>query len=324
MFQPVVERKCSNAIGRISPRFKIYSYVCETRLCFSASSKILLAEFYLNELRQMDSLDSEHTVSCLTVILRFLTMSPKFSNMLWTVQGFSLRLQLFMHSLFLSVLCYWCLAYGNSISRNDINSLQRLQNSAIRYCQNAVHGSAMQTCCMIQQALILKDLQYLSEKLLYREEVSKRIFLQNRNLHVSKVKGEIRRNCFSYFGKFFNDVPLQVGAAGAAENDTSSPDDEKALRQLEWEDDTQIVIRTKQDKASLRQYPRSDNLSLPTQPVCLSSVLSDLVQTLFPSLLTSIGGSALGVECHHIMPKCSEDVRVLLELEKPQHSKVNA
>lgn len=34
----------------------------------------------------------------------------------------------------------------------------------------------------------------------------------------------------------------QAGALGAAENDTSSPDDEKALRQLEWEDETQVSM----------------------------------------------------------------------------------
>lgn len=34
---------------------------------------------------------------------------------------------------------------------------------------------------------------------------------------------------------------LQGGVSGSrAENDTSAPDDERALRQLEWEDDTQV------------------------------------------------------------------------------------
>lgn len=37
---------------------------------------------------------------------------------------------------------------------------------------------------------------------------------------------------------------LQGGAAALrAENDTSAPDDERALRQLEWEDDTQVTIK---------------------------------------------------------------------------------
>jgi hypothetical protein len=140
----------------------------------------------------------------------------------------SAKLQL-MQSLVLSVMYYCYPAYGNSISKEDIGRVQKLQNSAIRFIfdlrrfdhvsvyRDAVNMLPMDvvcrllTCCMVHKALTLKEPQYLREKLLYREEVSQRSTRQDGELHFPKVRLEVGRKGFSYFGpNLFNDLPLDI------------------------------------------------------------------------------------------------------------------
>ena len=138
------------------------------------------------------------------------------------------KLQL-MQSLVLSVMYYCYPAYGNSISKEEVGRIQKLQNSTIRFIFNLRrfdHVSAYRdaanmlpmdavcrllTCCMIHKALTLKEPQYLSERLLYREEVSQRSTRQNGKLHFPKVRLEVGRKAFSYFApNLLNDLPLSI------------------------------------------------------------------------------------------------------------------
>ncbi len=134
-----------------------------------------------------------------------------------------------IQSLVLSVFYYCYPAYGNSISKGDMGRIQRLQNSAIRFIfsikrydhvtpyRDATKMLPMElvcrflTCCMVHKILTLGDPQYLSEKLLYREEVTQRSTRQNGKLHFPKVRLEVGRKGFSYFGPtVLNDLPLHV------------------------------------------------------------------------------------------------------------------
>ncbi|XP_054257502.1 uncharacterized protein LOC128982572, partial [Macrosteles quadrilineatus] len=101
------------------------------------------------------------------------------------------KLQL-VQSLILSVFYYCFPAYGNSISREDMYRLQRLQNSTIRFifCLNKFdHVSPFRevasllpveamcrllTCCMTHRVLSLCEPDYLRERLSLRDEVSQR------------------------------------------------------------------------------------------------------------------------------------------------------
>ncbi|KAG8310268.1 hypothetical protein J6590_067037, partial [Homalodisca vitripennis] len=66
-------------------------------------------------------------------------------------------------------------------------------------------------CCMVHKALVNQEPQYLSEKLSFRDEVSQRRTRHGNLLHFSKVRLELGRRSFSYFGpKLYNDLPPNV------------------------------------------------------------------------------------------------------------------
>ena len=134
-----------------------------------------------------------------------------------------------MQSLILSVFYYCYPAYGNSISCGDIERIQKLQNSAVRLIFNLRrfdHVSPfreavgllpmetvcrIQTCCMIHKVLSHSEPQYLSERLLYREEVSQRTTRHANLLHFPKVRLEVGRRSFSYFcPKLYNGLPPAI------------------------------------------------------------------------------------------------------------------
>ncbi|XP_046685051.1 uncharacterized protein LOC124370801, partial [Homalodisca vitripennis] len=97
-----------------------------------------------------------------------------------------------MQSMVLSVFNYCYPAYGNSITKEDAGRIQRLQNSAIRFIfslskfdhvspsRKDANIIAMQdvcrmmTCCMVHKTLTTGESEYLSERLLRREDVSER------------------------------------------------------------------------------------------------------------------------------------------------------
>ena len=61
---------------------------------------------------------------------------------------------------------------------------------------------------MTHKALTLGEPQYLCERLMYRDEVSQRSTRHNKLLHFRKVRLEVGRKSFSYFGpKMYNDLP---------------------------------------------------------------------------------------------------------------------
>ena len=135
------------------------------------------------------------------------------------------KLQL-MQSLVMSMFYYCYPAYGNSISKEDSLRIQRVQNSAIRYVfslRRFDHVSSyrkeinmfpmetvcsMMTNCMVHKALTLGEPAYLCERLLQRDEVSHRRTRHGGRLHFRKVRLEVGRRSFSYFGpKMYNDLP---------------------------------------------------------------------------------------------------------------------
>lgn len=127
------------------------------------------------------------------------------------------KLQL-MQSLILSVFFYCYPAYGNIISRGDTERIQKLQNKAIRLIFNSkrfIHVSIyretvnmlsmeamcrMLTGCMIHKVLSVEEPQYLSERLLFGEEVAKLSRRHRGVLHFPRVSKEFGRKSFSYFG----------------------------------------------------------------------------------------------------------------------------
>ena len=58
----------------------------------------------------------------------------------------------------------------------------------------------MLTSCKTHKALTLGEPQYLCERLMYRDEVSQRSTRHNRLLHFRRVRLEVGRKSFSYFG----------------------------------------------------------------------------------------------------------------------------
>lgn len=131
-----------------------------------------------------------------------------------------------IQALVLPVFYYCYPAYGNSISREDIQRIQRLQNTAIRYVfglsrfdhissfRNEIKMFPMETVCMIltnsmiHKALEIGEPQYLCERLPFRDRISQRSTRQSRQLHFPKVRLEVGRKSFSYFGpKLYNDLP---------------------------------------------------------------------------------------------------------------------
>lgn len=135
------------------------------------------------------------------------------------------KLQL-VQSLILSVFYYCYPAYGNSISKGDMDRIQQFQNSAVRFVCSlrrmdhvSPYRDALQlplmktvcrmlTCCIVHKTLTLNEPKYLSERLQRREEVAHRGTRQNRKLHFPRVRCEQGKKSFSYFGPtLFNDLP---------------------------------------------------------------------------------------------------------------------
>ncbi|KAG8260976.1 hypothetical protein J6590_084858 [Homalodisca vitripennis] len=74
-----------------------------------------------------------------------------------------------------------------------------------------IRGITMLTCCMVHKILSHKEPRYLSERLLFREEVSQRSTRHGYLLNFRRVRYEVGRRSFSYFGpKLYNDLPLSL------------------------------------------------------------------------------------------------------------------
>jgi hypothetical protein len=138
------------------------------------------------------------------------------------------KLQL-AQALVLSVFQYCYPAYGNSISREDKGRIQRLQNAVLRFSFNlklSDHVSPFReaanmllmedicrimTCCLVQKVLIRKEPQYLCERLSFRREVANRPTRHGGRLHFPRVRLEVGRRGFSYFGPaMYNELPDSV------------------------------------------------------------------------------------------------------------------
>src|SRR5436190_21725141 len=69
----------------------------------------------------------------------------------------------------------------------------------------------MLMCCMMQKTLVLNEPKYLSERFQRREEVAQRETRQNCKLHFPRVRLEIGKKSFTYFGPtLFNELPEQI------------------------------------------------------------------------------------------------------------------
>ena len=132
-------------------------------------------------------------------------------------------------------LFYYCYpAYGNSISKEDIERVQKLQNTAIRFVyglRRFDHVSSFRqdaklplmedvcrvlTCCMVHKTLTLGEPEYLARRLRRRGEVALRGTRHGEMLHFPRVRLEGGRKSFSYFGPtLYNDLPPSVKATGA-------------------------------------------------------------------------------------------------------------
>jgi hypothetical protein len=131
-----------------------------------------------------------------------------------------------VQSLILSVFSYCFPAYGNSLSREDLGRIQKLQNSAVRFIfclkrsdhvspyREAVKLLPMETvcriltCCMTHRVLTSREPDYLCERLSSRDEVSERRTRHGGRLHFPRVNLEFGRRSFSYFGpQLYNELP---------------------------------------------------------------------------------------------------------------------
>jgi len=131
-----------------------------------------------------------------------------------------------VESMILSLLYYCFPAYGNSISKEDMNNIQKLQNTAVRFiynlrrydhvstCREAAGFLPMeatcrlQTCCLINRVLANQEPQYLAERLPYRGDVAARSTRHDDLLHFPRVRLEVGRRGFSYFGPtLYNRLP---------------------------------------------------------------------------------------------------------------------
>ena len=127
-------------------------------------------------------------------------------------------------------LFYYCYpAYGNSISREDMERVQKLQNTAVRFVYGLKrfdHVSPYRqdaklplmedvcrvlTCCMVHKTLALGEPEYLARRLRRRDEVALRGTRHGEMLHFPRVRLEVGRKSFSYFGpSLYNDLPVIV------------------------------------------------------------------------------------------------------------------
>ncbi len=67
------------------------------------------------------------------------------------------------------------------------------------------------TCCMVHKTLALKEPQYLYERLSCRDEITERSTRQDKRLHFPKVRLEVGRKGFAYFGPvLYNGLPENI------------------------------------------------------------------------------------------------------------------
>ncbi|KAG8263461.1 hypothetical protein J6590_032151 [Homalodisca vitripennis] len=67
------------------------------------------------------------------------------------------------------------------------------------------------TCCMVHKTLTLGEPLYLYERLLFLEEVTLLGTRQSNRLHFPKVRHELRRRGFGYFGPgLYNTLPVTL------------------------------------------------------------------------------------------------------------------
>ncbi|KAG8253485.1 hypothetical protein J6590_033860 [Homalodisca vitripennis] len=154
-------------------------------------------------------------------------MSLTLSNVLWAGLGACIDLGIYCRSL----------RSYSSCGLEDIERILRLQNSAVRFvfCSKrfdhvSSHRDAAndhvsfnrhaanticveRVCriiavCMIHKVLKFGEPLYLCEKLVQRQEVSQRSSRQDNQFHFPRVRLEVGRRSFSYFGlKLYNDLP---------------------------------------------------------------------------------------------------------------------
>ncbi|XP_046674699.1 uncharacterized protein LOC124363494 [Homalodisca vitripennis] len=110
-----------------------------------------------------------------------------------------------------------------------MSRIQRLQNAAVRFVfslRGREHVSAfrdaagllptqavsrMQTCTLVHRVLAAREPWYLVDRLVTRGEVALRGTRQDALLHFARVRLEVGRRGFSYFGpKLYNDLPLDL------------------------------------------------------------------------------------------------------------------
>ncbi|KAG8268273.1 hypothetical protein J6590_032134 [Homalodisca vitripennis] len=122
-----------------------------------------------------------------------------------------------MQSMVLSVFSYCYPAYGNSITKEDAGRFQRLQNSDIRFIFSLIKFDHVPpsrknaNIIAMQDTLTTGEPEYLSERILRREDVSERSTRQRRFLHFPKVRLELGGNDFDYFGlTMFNGLPVNL------------------------------------------------------------------------------------------------------------------
>ena len=164
---------------------------------------------------------SDHVTHCIQRALGRLRGLYRFRTLLPDAA----KLQI-IQSVILSIFYYCYPAYGNSISKEDMNRIQKLQNTAIRFVYDlkrfdhvspfrdvsnlALMETAcrVQTCCMIHKTLTLQEPAYLLERLQRRDQIVLRGTRHGDRLHFRRVRLEVGRRSFSYFGPdLYNDLP---------------------------------------------------------------------------------------------------------------------
>lgn len=124
-----------------------------------------------------------------------------------------------MQTAVLSVVYYRFPAYGNSITGEDMNQLQNIQNSAVRLIftlklfdrvspfREAIKMlpikamCRLQTFCMIHKIIKFNEPHYFSDRRLFRGEVSQRSTRQDGKLQFPNVRLEVGRRASRIMGR---------------------------------------------------------------------------------------------------------------------------
>ncbi|KAG8263463.1 hypothetical protein J6590_032153 [Homalodisca vitripennis] len=142
------------------------------------------------------SFTDHHALGTLNGLYRFRSLLPQTS-----------QLQL-VNTFILSVFYYCHPVYGNSILKEDAERIKKSRNKRDRVFVHHTAASLMPmeavcrtlTCCMVHKTLTLGEPLYLYERLLFLEEVTLLGTRQSNRLHFPKVRLELRRRGFGYFG----------------------------------------------------------------------------------------------------------------------------